>query len=388
MNIQAFLIICFVAQTLYPAAHQHKRKPHEIISQQAADFSLIKPYQATVILTSGNQYKALPKQIADMSYYLRNATTNSNVISLDFEERSLKKSFNLKTIASLLTQAKKTLVAKPVSSSGSYVELAHKEPLASLKHFKSLLKLFIACDFLQIDCYHIPTDDTYETVLKGANEQLILKAIALRIAQLELKRISLKDTFTTLDSYCKKINYNFVEFIWPYIQAQGFLNTKCKHVYMHHTPFGISVRDLLVHDALASNLVDYKLHEDRRRFRYLLRLTNSRLNSLDGIQNTDEWVANFLFHQYKLSSNAPLMNPPLEWFHLNLQNNEFTTIPTLHLPALKSLDLRNNNITTLPDNLNNFPVLRKLDLRGNPITYIPEILKRRWLFIVWDGPKE
>lgn len=396
------LLIALLTSTLYSADYTRK-KPHEIISLQAANSNNIRP-QKVVIVQAGKQYGILPQQIADMSAYLRNRFIKYDVACLDLLDRSDKRSvFDLDIIIPLLWQARRTLTEKPTSPKGSYVELANKDPLASLTDYKKLVRLFVACDALGLECHRTPGDEQYETAINAAicalaladepserfnrivkkisgnthyDDQPVLKAIALRIEQL-----GLEDPFYELDYYCTKINYNFKQFIWPHIQAQCLLNSKCKYAYTDYIPFGISIHDLMVHDVLDSKITNMII--GIAHFNYQLNLSNSRLNSLDGIGDITTWVSNFVWLRNKILLKD--IYPPNRWNALWLSDNEFTTIPQVYLPKLQTLDLANNKISTLPDNLDNFPSLKSLNLKGNSITHIPEKLKREGLTIYWDG---
>ncbi len=56
--------------------------------------------------------------------------------------------------------------------------------------------------------------------------------------------------------------------------------------------------------------------------------------------------------------------------NLNLRFNQLETLPEgiIHLHNLEVLDLRANRLTRLPENLHHLKRLRKLDLRWNALT--------------------
>ncbi len=61
---------------------------------------------------------------------------------------------------------------------------------------------------------------------------------------------------------------------------------------------------------------------------------------------------------------------------LNLSENQITSIPEVigQLSNLKGLFLPNNQITEIPEVIRNMKYLEKLDLRGNPVPISPQVL--------------
>jgi hypothetical protein len=62
--------------------------------------------------------------------------------------------------------------------------------------------------------------------------------------------------------------------------------------------------------------------------------------------------------------------------HLDLRSNKLHRLPEVWtLPALESLDVRDNALTSLPEELSTMPSLRSLRIEGNPINHIsPSLL--------------
>ena len=63
---------------------------------------------------------------------------------------------------------------------------------------------------------------------------------------------------------------------------------------------------------------------------------------------------------------------------LNLSNNQLTTLPEAiaQLSNLSLLDLSNNQLTRLPEAIAQLSNLRLLDLRNNQLTTLPEAIKQ------------
>src|SRR3989304_3231780 len=55
---------------------------------------------------------------------------------------------------------------------------------------------------------------------------------------------------------------------------------------------------------------------------------------------------------------------------LDLDNNQLTTVPDFNLPSLQFLSLNNNQLTTVPDF--NLPRLQRLYLHNNQLTTVPD----------------
>ncbi len=321
-----------------------------------------------ITITTHNASGKIPLHVARLSFFMRNymeqpVFAQTNAISLNFSGQPLSEAFELELLIPFLIKAEETLIAEPISSQGSYVQLASEKPLASVDDPEKLLKLFIACDYLQFDFNQSQDFD----------HNAIIKAIALKMVLLN-KSKNKDELFTAFDTIAAKHSYNFQDSMWPYIFRQGSL--KDYHLPRVINPCPTVFRDLLVHEKYNDNLYS----SNKNLWIYSMDFSSINLTSLQGIEIVNLiHLRKFLLNQNSLMHIPNLDCPELEL--LNLSDNRLTAIPQCYLPKLRKLNLNNNNIAVLPDNLNNFPNLRYLNLCNNPITEIPETLKRPGLTI-------
>lgn len=388
-----------------------------------------------ITLKAGKKLGKLPASVANISYFIRNRSSPNplqrNVISLDFPEQPLCDAFDLEILIPLLKQAKTTLKEKPTSLKGSYLELAQREPLASLNDPEKLLKLYIACDFLHIDFKKdsessLITPPQYtalcDAVIKNRSHndpqkkltsadavsllnfatnillqhnfrhveniqhdnetdgEAVIKAIALKIARLITSKRTFCDRLNitgfskrdVLNCITKKLGSHF-KITYPYIAAQNFLASKNGGEITRH--FSITLRDLLVHEKINSSL------ENTRLDLYLL-----HIRSLDGImdiKNINNITTLNLNDNQLTQLPDDLKLPQLENLYLN--NNRFTSWPLTtiapYLTALKQLSIGYNYISECPKDLK-LPTLKRLFIAGNPPAFIiPESIKKPNLHI-------
>lgn len=318
-----------------------------------------------IMIITHNASGKIPLHVARLSFFMRNymqqpVFAQTNAISLNFSGQPLSDAFDLELLIPFLIKAEETLIAKPISSQGSYVQLAREEPLASVDNPEKLLKLFIACDYLQFD-FNQSQDFDHNAIIKA----IALKTICSRNPDV---------IFTTFDTIAAKHSYNFQDLMWPYIFRQCSL--KGYHLPPVINPCPTIFQDFLVHEKCNDDLYS----SNKNLWIYSVDLNSINLTSLQGIEIVNLIHLRQLYlSQNKLTDIPDLYCPELEW--LNLCDNQLTAVPQCHLPKLQKLYLSHNNIAVLPDNLNNFPNLKYLNLCNNPITEIPETLKRPGLTI-------
>lgn len=100
-------------------------------------------------------------------------------------------------------------------------------------------------------------------------------------------------------------------------------------------------------------------------------LHNNQLQTLP--ENFSHMVPSL--RELNLGYNRVLSLPDLSSLHglrrLHLYHNLLTVLPTFQFSNLKVLGVSNNNLTSLPEDMN-LPKLRELTCLGNPLTCLPQ----------------
>ncbi len=387
------------------------------------DWSCDHPADDYVTLIAHQQSVTCPANVARLSWYIRNepALTRNEPIVLTFFDKSLRNAFDLETIVALLHTAKERLVTYPSSVQESYMQLAQEKPLASLDDPKALLKLFIACDYLQIDCkeseplsqhekiYNLlhhnqalqPEDPAklsskqcipvlhffinqhasphYLPDVNMHDEYPILKAIAYKMSQLLPIKPSgdisplLKMFTATERNMCNDNETCFEGHIWPYVFAQLYLaNRKNRLSQLGNNHFSTTCHDMCAHNIPASILENVNNYLSLKLMYYQLTCVCS-LTRIAEIKNIR--TLNLNYNKIRaLPYDFDQAFPHLE--RLYLDDNQLTNLPTSRLSNLLVLSVQCNSITQLPDNFDTMPKLQKLYIARNPCTQITAHLRK------------
>lgn len=375
-----------------------------------------------VTLIAHNQSVTCPADVARLSSYVRSepALARNEPIVLTFFDKSLQNTFDLETIVALLAQAKKRLVTYPSCPEESYMQLVQEEPLASLDDPEALFKLFIACDYLQIDCkeseplsqhekiYSIlhnnqtlqPEDPTklslykcvpvlnffinqhasphYTPYVNTHDEYPILKAIAYKMSRLLPIEPSgdispLLKMFTAIERKMHNDNETCFEgHIWPYVFAQLYLaNRKNKLSQLGNNYFSTTCHDMCAHSIPASAIENVNNYLSLKLMYYQLTCVCSLMH-IAQLKNIR--MLNLNSNKIRaLPDGFDQAFPHLERLHLD--DNQLTDVPT-RLSNLLVLSAQYNNITQLPDSFDTLPKLQKLYLAKNPCTQVTTALRK------------